>query len=404
VSSCRSCGTPLEQVFVDLGMSPLANSLLTSDDLSAPEAFYPLRALACSNCFLVQLEQYESPAAIFSNYAYFSSYSTTWLDHAEHYAAYAVDRFDLGPESFVVEVASNDGYLLQYFMEKGIPVLGIEPAANVAQAALDKNVPTEVQFFGREVAAQLALRRRADLLVANNVLAHVPDLDDFVGGIAMLLAPHGTATLEFPHLLRLIEGEQFDTIYHEHLSYFSLLSVERVFARRGLVINDVEELPTHGGSLRIHVGHDGPGRPAVEELKHREREAGLYDLATYESFGAKVRRAKRDILSFFIDAKKADQRIVGYGAPAKGNTLLNYTGVGRDFIDYTVDLNPHKQGCFLPGTRIPILAPEVLNRTKPDLVFVLPWNLSDEIIEQMGHVFEWGGKFVTRVPELRVYG
>lgn len=403
MNPCRSCRAPLEHVFVDLGMSPLANSILTQEELLHPESFYPLRALVCSQCFLVQLEEYESPSTIFSDYAYFSSYSTTWLDHAARYAEYAVERFGLGRDSFVVEVASNDGYLLQYFMEGEIPVLGIEPATNVAQAALEKGVPTQVRFFGREVAAQLAHRRRADLLVANNVLAHVPDLDDFVGGIATLLSPQGTATLEFPHLLRLIEEEQFDTIYHEHLSYFSLLSVERVFAQRGLIVTDVEELPTHGGSLRIHVAHDGSPSPAVEELGRRERAAGLSNLATYGVFGETVRRAKRDILSFFIDAKEDGQTIAGYGAPAKGNTLLNYTGIGRDFIDYTVDLNPHKQGCFLPGTHIPILAPEALARTQPDLVFVLPWNLREEIVGQMKHVLEWGGKFVTRVPELRVY-
>lgn len=403
MSSCRSCRAALEYVFVDLGMSPLANSILTQKDLLQPESFYPLRALVCSQCFLVQLEEYESPASIFSDYAYFSSYSTTWLDHAARYAEDAVERFGLGRDSFVVEVASNDGYLLQYFMKKGIPVLGIEPATNVAQAALEKGIPTEMQFFGFDVAAQLARQRRADLLVANNVLAHVPDLDDFVGGIAMLLSPEGTATLEFPHLLRLIEDEQFDTIYHEHLSYFSVLSVERVFAQGGLIVTDVEELPTHGGSLRIHVNHDGSPTPALEELRRREEAAGLSDLVTYGFFGEKVRRAKRDILSFFIDAKEGGLRVAGYGAPAKGNTLLNYTGIGRDFIDYTVDLNPHKQGCFLPGTHIPILAPEALARTHPDLVFVLPWNLQEEIIEQMRHVLEWGGKFVTRMPELRVY-
>jgi 2-polyprenyl-3-methyl-5-hydroxy-6-metoxy-1,4-benzoquinol methylase len=383
-------------------VSPLANAIITEADLRRAEPFYPLCAFVCGSCYLVQLEEFEAPEAIFSDYSYFSSYSTTWLEHVERYTAYATRRFGLDRHSFVVEIASNDGYLLQYFAARGIPVLGVEPAANVASAALERGVPTEVRFFGSAVAEELATRGRPDLVVANNVLAHVPDLNDFVEGIAILLKPGGTATLEFPHLLRLVEEEQFDTIYHEHFSYFSLLAVEHVFGRHGLVLIDVEELPTHGGSLRIFVAHDGAGSANVEALLSRERDARLDQLETYTSFDARVRSAKRAILSFFINAKEADETIVGYGAPAKGNTLLNYCGIGRDFIDYTVDLSPHKQGSFLPGTHIPILAPDEIARTRPDLVFVLPWNLRDEIIDQMGFVREWGGKFVVRAPELQV--
>jgi SAM-dependent methyltransferase len=383
-------------------MSPLANAIVTEADLQRPEPFYPLCAFACANCFLVQLEEYEAPQAIFSEYPYFSSYSTTWLEHVEQYAAHATHRFGLGRDSFVVEIASNDGYLLQYFAARGVPVLGVEPAANVARAALGKGIPTEVRFFGSEFAEELARRGRPDLVVANNVLAHVPDLNDFVTGVATLLKPGGTATLEFPHLLRLIEDEQFDTIYHEHFSYFSLLAVEQVFIRHGLVLVDVEELPTHGGSLRIFVSHEGTAGPNLEAVRSRERAVGLDRLETYTSFGTRVRKAKRQILAFFVEAKNSGNTIVGYGAPAKGNTLLNYCGIGRDFIDYTVDLSPHKQGSFLPGTHIPILSPDEIARTRPDLVFLLAWNLRDEIIEQMSFVREWGGRFVVRSPELQV--
>jgi SAM-dependent methyltransferase len=403
VNRCRFCGAPLAHLFADLGMSPLANSILSEEDLARDEAFYPLRALVCSECMLVQLAEFKSPDAIFSDYAYFSSYSTTWLDHARRYADYAVERLGLSSGSFVVEIGSNDGYLLQFFAERGIPVLGIEPAANIAAAANEKGIPTEICFFGRDAAAGLAGRREADLVVANNVLAHVPDLNDFVAGLPLMLAPGGMATLEFPHLLRLIEEEQFDTIYHEHFSYFSLLTVERVLAAHGLKLVDVEELPTHGGSLRIFVSTSGAITEEVHELRERELSAGLGDLSTYTSFDERARRAKRAIVSFFIEAKEADQTIVGYGAPAKGNTLLNYCGIGRDFIDYTVDRNPHKQGFFLPGTRIPIKSPDEIGRTKPDLVFILPWNLREEIIEQMSHVRDWGGRFVVHSPELQVH-
>jgi SAM-dependent methyltransferase len=383
-------------------MSPLANSILAESDLGEPEPFYPLHARVCDRCFLVQLDELASPESIFSDYAYFSSYSTTWLEHAATYAEQIARRLDLGPESLVVEIASNDGYLLQYFAEQSIPVLGVEPAANVAEVAREKGIPTEVRFFGREAARELGDRRRADLVVANNVLAHVPDLNDFVAGIATLLAPGGVATLEFPHLLRLIEEEQFDTIYHEHFSYFSLATAERVFRAHGLALVDVEELSTHGGSLRIYAAHAGEPGERVVELRAREAEAGLEDVATYTSFEARVRRAKRLLLSFFVEAKDAGETIVGYGAPAKGNTLLNYCGVGTDFIDYTVDRNPHKQGRFLPGTHIPIRAPEEVARTRPDIVFILPWNLRDEIVEEMSFVRDWGGRFVVRSPALQV--
>ncbi len=403
MSTCRFCAAPLTHTFVDLGMSPFANSIVAERDLNRMEPFYPLHARVCARCFLVQLDEFEPPESIFADYVYFSSYSSTWLDHAARYAEYATGRFGLGPDNFVVEVASNDGYLLQYFAQRGVPVLGVEPAANVAEVARAKGIPTEVRFFGRETARRLASRRRADLLIGNNVLAHVPDLNDFVAGIATLLAPHGVATLEFPHLLRLIEEEQFDTIYHEHFSYFSLATAERVFAGHGLTLIDVEELPTHGGSLRIFAAHAGDVAERVHELRAREEAGGLGDVDTYTSFGARARRAKWEILAFLIEAKDAGETIVGYGAPAKGNTLLNFCGIGTDFIDYTVDRNPHKQGRYLPGTHIPILPPQQIGRTRPDIVFILPWNLRDEIIEEMSFVRDWGGRFLVRSPELQVY-
>jgi SAM-dependent methyltransferase len=359
----------------------------------------------CDVCLLVQLESFEPPEKIFSDdYAYFSSYSTGWLDHARRYTDAMVERLGLGPESKVVEIASNDGYLLQYFVERGIPVLGIEPTANTAAVAIAKGVPTEVRFFGQDTAADLQIEHSADLLIANNVLAHVPDLNDFVAGLATLLAREGVLTIEFPHLLRLLTEAQFDTIYHEHYSYFSLLTASRALERHGLVVFDVEELPTHGGSLRIYAGHP-PREPGerVLELRERERAAGLEDIATYLAFADRVRREKREIVRFFIEQKDAGVSIAGYGAPAKGNTLLNYCGVGRDFIDYTVDLNPHKQGRYLPGTRIPIRDPEEIRRMQPDLVFILPWNIRDEVMEQLAFVRDWGGRFAARSPEIRIF-
>ncbi len=401
---CRLCGAPLRDVFADLGSSPLANSYLSLELLGTMEPFYPLRALVCSSCFLVQLEEFQTPAKIFSDYAYFSSYSTSWLEHCRGYSERMVELLDLGEHSQVVEIASNDGYLLQYFHGHGVPVLGVEPAANVAKVALEKGIPTVVEFFGRATARSLAARSRADLLVGNNVLAHVPDLDDFVGGMKILLAPSGTITMEFPHLMRLIEDDQWDTIYHEHFSYFSFLTATRAFAAHGLRLFDVEELPTHGGSLRVYGAHEDdaakPNTRRATELREREREAGYERLETYTEYGARVEADKRRILEFLIGLKDEGRRVVGYGAPAKGNTLLNYCGVGRDFLDYTVDLNPHKQGRFMPGSHIPIRAPHAIREDRPDVVVILPWNLKDEIAEQLDFVGEWGGRLAARTPQL----
>ena len=429
--TCRFCHAPLEHLFADLGMSPLSNSYLRAEELSRMERFYPLAAYVCARCFLVQLPEFESPEAIFGDYAYFSSYSESWLAHAKAYCEAMRSRLALDERSLVIEIASNDGYLLQYFREAGVPVLGIEPAANVAAVAREKGIETLVQFFGVETAR--ALPRKADLLLGNNVLAHVPDLNDFVAGMKIALAEGGTITMEFPHLLRLIEGNQFDTIYHEHFSYFSLLTVRQVFAKHGLTIVDVEELPTHGGSLRIYAKHeeaairsvardlgDGGsdcvhpetarphrslatlGMPSVEALEARERAFGLDRLETYARFNEQVRATKRALLDFLVRAKNDGKSVVGYGAPAKGNTLLNYCGIRADFLDYTVDRSPHKQGLFLPGTHIPIFGPERIAETKPDYVLILPWNLRDEIAGQMAHIREWGGKFVVPIPRVEV--
>jgi SAM-dependent methyltransferase len=405
VSGCRLCGAPLEHVAADLGVSPVANDFLREEDLGRMEPFYPLRALVCHVCLLVQLEAFEPPERIFSDdYAYFSSYSTSWLEHARRYTGAIVDRLGLGAASKVVEIASNDGYLLQYFVERGIPVLGVEPTANTAAAALAKGIPTDIRFFGRETATDLRAEHAADLLIANNVLAHVPDLNDFVAGLALLLKPEGVLTIEFPHLLNLVEQAQFDTIYHEHFSYFSLHTVSRALERHGLAVFDVEELPTHGGSLRIFAGHAArEAGERVQELREREEAAGLEDLYTYLMFAERVKREKREIVRFFVDQKDAGVTIAGYGAPAKGNTLLNYCGIGRDFIDYTVDLNPHKQGRNLPGSRIPVRDPDEIRRTKPDLVFILPWNIRDEVIEQLAFVRAWGGRFAARAPQIRIF-
>jgi SAM-dependent methyltransferase len=404
---CRFCGAPLVHTFANLGMSPIANNYPTVEQLNSMEPFFPLHALACDRCFLVQLQEFETPEAIFSDYSYFSSYSTSWLEHARRYAEAATEQYGLGPDSQVVEIASNDGYLLQYFVERGVPVLGVEPAANVAEVARDRGVPTEVEFFGKEVAQRLAEKRRADLLIGNNVLAHVPDLNDFVGGMKELLAPRGVIAMEFPHLERLIEERQFDTIYHEHFSYFSLLTARRVFAAHDLSIFDVEELPTHGGSLRIHACHAGDSSrevsDAVPALVAREERAGLTDIATYVGFGQAVQQEKREILESLIGLKNEGKTIVGYGAPAKGNTLLNFCGIGTDFIEYTADRSPHKQGRFLPGSHIPIRAPEEIERTRPDVVFILPWNLREEITEQLRFVSDWGGRFLVRAPALELY-
>jgi SAM-dependent methyltransferase len=405
-ASCRFCEQPLTHLFADLGMSPLSNAFLRADQLERMEPFYPLTVYVCERCFLVQLPVVKRPEEIFDgDYAYYSSFADTWLEHCRAYCAAMIPRLGLGAESQVVEIASNDGYLLQYFVHAGIPVLGIEPAANVAAEARRKGVETLERFFGVETAAALAAQgRRADLLVGNNVLAHVPDINDFVAGLRVLLKPGGTVTMEFPHLLRLMSGNEFDTIYHEHFSYLSLLTARRIFAAKGLDVVDVEELPTHGGSLRIYARHAGEARPApsVAELEERERSQGLDRLATYAEFGERVREAKRAILKFLIDARERGKRVAAYGAPAKGNTLLNYCGIRSDLIEYTVDRSPHKQGRFLPGTRIPIHAPAKIAETRPDYVVILPWNLRDEIVEQMAHIREWGGRFVVPIPRLEV--
>jgi hypothetical protein len=405
---CRYCNAPLTITFVDLGMSPLANSYLTESHLTKAEPFYPLHVYVCERCFLVQLEEFESPQHIFSDYAYFSSYSDSWLEHARRYVQMVITGFGLTVKSQVVELASNDGYLLQYFQQQGIPVLGIEPAANVAAVAEKKGIPTLVEFFGQTLARRLVREGlRADLIVGNNVLAHVPDLNDFVGGMKVLLGSRGVITMEFPHLLRLIQENQFDTIYHEHFSYFSFMTVRKVFASHGLALFDVEEIPTHGGSLRIFARHDEdsskPISDRIAKLVTVEEAAKLNCVETYQTFDEQVKQTKRNILQFFVAAKDEGKTIVGYGAPAKGNTLLNYCGIRCDFIDYTVDRSPEKQKRFLPGTHIPIRHPDAVKQTKPDYLFILPWNLKEEIMTQMAHIREWGGRFVTPIPEVRVY-
>jgi 2-polyprenyl-3-methyl-5-hydroxy-6-metoxy-1,4-benzoquinol methylase len=404
---CRACGATLHHTFVNLGMSPLSNAILGPEQLNSMEPFYPLHARVCERCFLVQLEQYERPEKIFEDYSFFSSFSETWLRHCQEYAEGAIDRFQLNSKSLVVEVASNDGYLLQYFQQRGIPVLGVEPAQNVAKAAEGKGVPTLTKFFGVQTACELhAAGQRADLLVANNVLAHVPDLRDFVAGLKRALKPRGIITLEFPHLLRLIQGNQFDTIYHEHFSYFSFLTAEDILVRQGLTVFDVEEIPTHGGSLRVYACHveDDSRTPQarVSDLRNLEFVSGIRQLDTYAAFEQKVRETKRSLLKFLVDTKNAAKSVVGYGAPAKGNTLLNYCGVGRDFLDYTVDLSPHKQGHFLPGTHIPIHHPDMIRKTRPDYVLILPWNLQVEILEQLKDLRQWGCRFVIPIPIIEV--
>jgi SAM-dependent methyltransferase len=403
---CRFCGAELTRSFVDLGRSPLANSFLGADDLRRMEPFYPLHAYVCDNCLLVQLEEYQSAENIFGDYLYFSSYSAMWLRHCRDYAAQMVERYRLDGSSLVVEIASNDGYLLQYFKERGVGVLGIEPAANVARVAIDKGIATDIAFFGTATARRLVAQgRQADLTAANNVLAHVPDLNDFVAGFKILLKPTGIATFEFPHLLRLIQECQFDTIYHEHFSYFSLLVVDKVFAHHGLAVFDVEELSTHGGSLRVFAAPAEAARPRSERVGAviaAERTAGLDRPGSYGDFGNAVTEVKCRLLAFLIGARREGKTVVGYGAPAKGNTLLNYCGVGPELIPYTVDLSPHKQGRYLPGVQIPIDAPQRIFTTRPDYVLVLPWNLTDEIATQMAGIRDWGGRFVVAIPTLTI--
>lgn len=404
---CRFCAAALSTTFADLGASPLANSYLREEDLARMEPFYPLHAMVCDACLLVQVAEFASPAEIFSDYAYLSSVSESWLAHCKAYADAVSHRFGLNASSLVVEVASNDGYLLRWFKDRGVPVLGIEPAENVAAMAEANGIPTLARFFGKKFATELrAQGKRADLLAGNNVLAHVPDLNDFVGGLAILLADRGVLTMEFPHLMRLIAGSQFDTIYHEHFSYFSFQTAVRVFAAHGLEVFDVDELPTHGGSLRVYAKHAGSAAHAktgrVDALLAAERAAGLDKIETYRGFSEAVRKTKRAVLRFLIDSKERGLQTVGYGAPAKGNTLLNFCGVRTDLLDYTVDMSPLKVGRYLPGTRIPIYGPERLRATKPDQVLILPWNIAGEITHQHAYVKEWGGKFVVPVPAPRV--
>lgn len=404
---CRFCASPLRHTFVDLGMSPLCESYVAGERLGEMEPFYPLHARVCEQCLLVQLEELVAPEEIFSEYAYFSSYSDSWVEHARRYVDAMVDRFGIGPDSLVIELASNDGYLLQHVVARGIPALGIEPAANVAAAARGRGIETIVRFFGRDLATDLAADgRRADLLVANNVMAHVPDLNDFVGAIAIVLAPHGLATIEVPHLQRLIEGNQFDTIYHEHFSYFSFLAARAVLAAHGLVVFDVEELTSHGGSIRLyaqpHVTGVHPVSKRVTELAERERALGYDTVDAYASFATRVIETKWRLLEFLIGARRAGKRVAGYGAPGKGNTLLNYCGIRSDLLEFTVDRNPYKQGMFLPGTHIPIRHPEALEQERPDYILILPWNLRREIVAQLAHAREWGARFVVPIPEVRV--
>lgn len=406
-ANCRFCDGALFD-FVDLGMSPLCESFVPEDRLNAAERFYPLVAYVCGSCFLVQLEEYVAPEEIFTEYAYFSGFSDAWLRHAQRYVDVIVEKLRLGPASRVIELGSNDGYLLQYFVKKGIPVLGIEPAINVAVAARQRGVETLTRFFGAAVATELAgAERKADLIVANNVMAQVPDVNSFVEGIGIILKPDGVCTVEFPHLLRTMSGNQFDQIYHEHFSYFSALTAQQIFARHGLRIFDIDEIWTHGGSLRIHAcraeSEKHPTQRSVSHVIKQEREAGLDCLDTYGGFAHQVRDTKRKILTFLIEAKNAGKSIAGYGAPGKGNTLLNYCGIRTDFIDYTVDRNPYKQGMYLPGTRIPIFAPDKIAATRPDYVMILPWNLREEIAAQLGYIRDWGAKFVVPIPELAVF-
>jgi len=404
---CRFCGAPLQRTFIDLGMSPLCETYPSAADLNRGEVYYPLHVYVCERCFLVQLEEYETAENIFSDYPYFSSYSDSWLKHCDNYCEEMQQRFRLNGRSFVVEVASNDGYLLQYFVKRGVPVLGIEPAANVAKVAVEKGVPSLVRFFGTQVARELATQGRcADLALGNNVLAQVPDLNDFVEGLKILLKPHGVLTLEFPHLLRLIERNEFDTIYHEHFSYFSMLTTVRILEAHGLRAFDVDELPTHGGSLRVYAcrAEDQTHKigQQVAKVIADEEKAGLATPTGYESFARQVKDTKIALVEFLLKAAREGKKVAGYGAPGKSATLIHYCGIGKDLIEYTVDRSPYKQGRFLPGSHIPIYHPDRIKQTKPDYVVILPWNLKDEIIQQLQFIREWGGRFVVPIPEVTV--
>lgn len=408
LKACRSCGAPLTRTFVDLGMSPLCESYPSATDLNRGEMYYPLHVYVCESCFLVQLEEFESAENIFSDYAYFSSYADSWLKHSEEYCKNMTARFGLNDRSLVVEVASNDGYLLQYFVKRGVPVLGIEPAANVARVAVEKGVPTLVKFFGTKLANELVAEGRfADLVLGNNVLAQVPDLNDFVEGLKILLKPRGILTLEFPHLLRLIERNEFDTIYHEHFSYFSMLTTARILEAHGLKAFDVEELPTHGGSLRVYgcrvEDQTRAIEPSVPRVIADEERAGLGSVEGYKGFARQVKDTKTALVDFLLTAAREGKSVVGYGAPGKSATLIHYCGIGKDLIRYTVDRSPYKQGRFLPGSHIPIYHPDRIAETKPDYVVILPWNLKDEIMEQLQYIRGWGGRFVVPIPKVAVY-
>lgn len=405
---CRACNTNLGEPFLSLGNSPLSNAYISKEDLHRMEPYYPLEVYVCEKCYLVQLEEFETAKNIFSSdYAYFSSYSESWLQHCKNYTEMMINRFGFDKNSFVVEIASNDGYLLQYFRQHGIPVLGIEPASNTAEVAIKKGIPTDITFFDASHADRMKKAGKlADLIIGNNVLAHNPNLNDFVKGLKLALKSDGVITMEFPHLLKLIEGNQFDTIYHEHFSYFSFYTVRKLFASHNLELFDVEEIPTHGGSLRIYARHKDDKSKAItnniRDLLKKEEIAGIFDLNTYYNFSEKVKLTKRKLLQFLVQAKNEGKKIVGYGAPAKGNTLLNYCGIRTDFLDYTVDRSPYKQNKFLPGTHIPVKHPDKIKGDKPDYVLILPWNIKDEIMEQMSYIREWGGKFVVPIPEVVV--
>ena len=406
--TCRFCGTGLRRTFVDLGLSPLCETYPSAADLNRGETYYPLHVLVCEKCWLVQLDEYETPEKIFSEYPYFSSFSDSWLKHCDKYCEAMKARFSLGLHSFVVEVASNDGYLLQYFVKRDVPVLGIEPAANVAKAAVEKGVPTLVRFFGTKLAQELAAEGRcADLVLGNNVLAQVPDLNDFVEGLQVILKPEGVLTLEFPHLLQLIQLNEFDTIYHEHFSYFSLLSTIKIMEAHGLKVFDVDELKSHGGSLRVYAcraeSKSHPVEPNVRKVLADESRAGLDEMEGYDSFAQQVKETKFALVDFLLSAAMQGKKVAGYGAPGKSATLLHYCGIGKDLIEYTVDRSPYKQGRFLPGSRIPIYHPDRIRETKPEYVVILPWNLKDEIMEQLQFIREWGGRFVVPIPKVAVY-
>lgn len=401
---CLNCDNKLKHTFADLGTSPLCEEFIKPEEINSGQQFYPLHAYVCDECFLVQVGEYVSPEEIYSDYRYFSSYSDSWLKHAWNYADMMVENFGINSDSFVVEIASNDGYLLQFFQDKNIPILGIEPSENVARAAINKGIPTEKLFFGKHTAEALHHKYRpADLILGNNVLAHVPEINDFIEGLTVMLKEDGIMTFEFPHLLQLVENNQFDTIYHEHFFYFSLVTVQSIFQQHGLKIFDVQELDTHGGSIRIFVtrysNKDYEVSSNVDRIVALEKEKGFLNIDFYQLFDENIQQTKNDLLNLLIDLKKRGNTIAGYGAPGKGNTLLNYCGIRRDFIDFTVDRNPNKQGCLLPGSLIPVFHPDKLREAKPDYVFILPWNLKNEIMEQINYVRDWGGKFIIPIPK-----